>query len=1361
MEKFYLGLDIGTDSVGIACTDEHYNLLRAKGKDLWAVRLFDEASDASARRAKRTSRRRVERRQRRIDFLQSVFAPFMQDKTFFLRLNNSGFHVEDKNEALSTQFALFADADYTDADFYNAYPTIFHLREALTKEPSEKVDLRLYYLALHHIVKYRGHFLFEGENVEDVPDIRGLFSAYDDCVRETEIVGIQVLDCEKAEAFKALALSDKGLTDKKKEAIALFGATSLEQKEWISLLLGSSASPKKLFGEEYREKYKEMKNISFKGLTDDDFEALGADLEEEFFRLLQAARAIYNCAVFEKVLAGRKSISEAMVALYEKHESDLKKLKNFVKENYRKEVYFKIFRSCKETANYANYVGYNQSKREKIRLKKCKNPEDFYAFLKKILKSKAVADEVQLQEILDEIEKGTFLPKILHADNGLFPHQINGAELHAILKNLCAQYPEFCEKGEDGYSAEEKIEKIFLFKIPYYVGPLNAFSKNAWFKRKEGKEGKITPWNFDEIVDKPKSNEEFIRRMTNKCTYLHAQDVLPKSSMYYQAFDTLNQLNVLQINGSPIDAQLKKEIFQNVFLRKKKAGVKQIKEYLVLSGKCTQEESKELILGGFDQEIGLKASMGSYIAFKEKFGNLVDEKPEIFENIILWHTLNTDKNLVEALILEKYGDVSAIKENVKWLKGLTSFKEFGRLSKRLLCELVGGEDAATGEVYTILERLYNTTYNFNQLLFSERYRFGQAVEEENAGLEQVDGYKAVENLYVSPMVRRGVWQALRMTEEYVKAVGRAPDKIFVEVTRADDKKERTVSRKNKLLALYKGLDSDCLDVDDLLCELNREETTDARLRQERLYLYFLQWGRCAYTGERIDLDRLSTDLYDVDHIMPRSRKKDDGIENKVLVKREKNKQKADCYPLPEGFCAKKEKDFWKILRKKNFMSEKKYALLTRTKPLTEEDFKEFVDRQIVVTNQTAKAVAELLKQKYDAAGTKIVYSKASNVNDFKQKYDIVKCRDTNDLHHARDAYLNIVTGNVFDTKFTSARDYFKKHLDDSWREYNLERLFDRPVENAWTGAADVAKAKSVAKRTSMSVTRYSYTYDGAFYDETVYKKDDGGVAAPRKESYPYNQIEKYGGFKKLCSAYFSVVEAKGKKDARIKTIESIPVLVEYKSRTNPDAVKEYLQSIGLKEPKILIGKLKIKTLLLIEGSKVWLAGKTGKQLILHNAEEWFTDERTDAYMKRISKYLDAEREGKISEKEKEAEEIPLAANRKNTTFYATREENTALYRKILDTLQKKSYQGLRSVRSFAEQLREKEEAFENLSTFRQMKVLRQIVRFMKCNAETADLSELGGGERCGTILIGKDITGLDISVVHQSPCGLIERIEKI
>lgn len=60
MDKYYLGFDIGTSSLGWAVTDADYNLVRVKGKDLWGVRLFDEAKTAAERRGYRTSRRRLQ-----------------------------------------------------------------------------------------------------------------------------------------------------------------------------------------------------------------------------------------------------------------------------------------------------------------------------------------------------------------------------------------------------------------------------------------------------------------------------------------------------------------------------------------------------------------------------------------------------------------------------------------------------------------------------------------------------------------------------------------------------------------------------------------------------------------------------------------------------------------------------------------------------------------------------------------------------------------------------------------------------------------------------------------------------------------------------------------------------------------------------------------------------------------------------------------------------------------------------------------------------------------------------------------------------------------------------------------------------
>lgn len=1345
-------MDIGTESVGMACTDENYNLLRAKGKDLWAVRLFDEANDASARRTKRTARRRLQRRKRRIEWLQDVFAPFMEDKLFFLRLNNSGFFEEDKDEKLQSKFSLFSDADYTDREFHERYPTVFHLRFALANGANE--DLRHYYLALHHIIKYRGHFLFEGEGMGAVRDAKELIFKYNESVKEGTGGLDLTLDFEKEDSLRQLMIASVGVSEKKRRAMELLGAKTKEQKELIALLVGGKGKVSVLFGDEYLEKYQEIKSISFAEIDDDTFGGLSSSLEDEHFAILENLREIYSYYRLEKVRGGKKYISDAMVALYEKHKEDLRLLKRFVKDNYSHDVYYKIFRSQKEKANYANYIGYTRIKNEKQAVGKC-SAEEFFKFLKKIVSETPANDEATRNAILEELQNETFLPKILNADGGLFPHQVNGAELNDILDHLCNAYPTFAEKDEDGYTPKEKIQKIFTHKIPYYVGPL----QGGWMQRKEGKDEKITPWNFDEVVDFAKSNEQFMRRMTNKCSYYRGKDVLPKGSMYYQAYNVLNQINRYTVNGE-LSVELKQELFNNVFLKNKKVTKKTVITYLKTSGKVSPSEN--VTLGGRDGEIEITASMSSYCLFKGKFGDLVDKRPDIFENIILWHTLNTDKRLVEGLIRDHYHDVPQIIDNLAWLKGLTAFKEFGRLSKEFLCELPSAPNPATGEVYSILNRLYHTNENLNQLLYDERYTFIRSLEEVNAGGSTEVTYEDVEELYVSPMVRRGIWQALQMADEYVKAVGRVPNKIFVEVTRADGKKGnegRTQSRKAKLLQLYKGVGADCENLDELVSQLNREETTDSRLRQERLYLYYLQLGKCAYTGERIDLGQLGSDLYDVDHIVPQSMTKDDSLDNKVLVKREKNAQKTNTYPLPAGFS--NQKAFWKILRAKGLMSEEKYSRLTRTTPLTEDDFREFINRQMVVTNQTVKAAAELLKRKYEPFRTKVVFSKAKNVDSFKQKFDIVKCRDTNDLHHARDAYLNVVVGNIFDTKFSSTGAYFYSDKEGVQRGYNLEKIFFWKIDGAWKGKEDAVRIKQTVQKTSMQVTRYAFVNKGGFYNETIYKGGDNGIAAPRKNCAPYIQTEKYGGYKSLTTAYFAIVQSKGKKGEMIKTIEAIPVLVDYNCKGNEEKLTKYLSDCGLTEPKLIVKKLKTKTLISVNGYRAWIAGVTGKSIIIHNAQQWLTDSTVDLYVKHLVKYLDKDRSGLLTVEEKGKEQIPLTSNRKGVTLYATKERNEEIYRNIVERLAKKSYLGVSSVKTFRAKLQSKEDLFHKLTTFEQLKVLAQIVRFMKCNAESSDLTLLKDGGRCGILLINKNITDVEFAIIHQSPCGLVERVQKV
>lgn len=129
-----------------------------------------------------------------------------------------------------------------------------------------------------------------------------------------------------------------------------------------------------------------------------------------------------------------------------------------------------------------------------------------------------------------------------------------------------------------------------------------------------------------------------------------------------------------------------------------------------------------------------------------------------------------------------------------------------------------------------------------------------------------------------------------------------------------------------------------------------------------------------YSGESINLSELDAN-YDIDHIYPQSLTKDDSLNNRVLVKRVLNANKKDVFPLSSEI-RNKMQSFWAMLNSKGLISEKKYARLTRHTPLSEEELSGFINRQLVETSQSAKLIAELLKKRYEAAQTEIVYVKA-------------------------------------------------------------------------------------------------------------------------------------------------------------------------------------------------------------------------------------------------------------------------------------------------------------------------------------------------------------------------------------------------
>lgn len=155
-EPYGVGLDIGTNSVGWTVVDMNGRVRKVKGKTALGARLFKEGATAEDRRGFRTTRRRLKRVKWRLRLLREFFdQPISKiDPNFFARRKYSDISPRDPNY---NGLAKTLFNDRTDQEFYHDYPTIYHLRDKLMTS-DRKFDIREIYLAIHHIVKYRGNF---------------------------------------------------------------------------------------------------------------------------------------------------------------------------------------------------------------------------------------------------------------------------------------------------------------------------------------------------------------------------------------------------------------------------------------------------------------------------------------------------------------------------------------------------------------------------------------------------------------------------------------------------------------------------------------------------------------------------------------------------------------------------------------------------------------------------------------------------------------------------------------------------------------------------------------------------------------------------------------------------------------------------------------------------------------------------------------------------------------------------------------------------------------------------------------------------------------------------------------------------
>ncbi len=780
MEKnYYIGLDVGTDSSGWAVTDTDYNIKKFKGNAMWGIRLFDESNTAEERRAFRTGRRRLQRTRDRLNWLEMVFAEEIQkvDPEFFIRLKESNLYLEDKT--VVGKYALFT-GDYTDKDFHKEYPTVYRLRRELI-ENTNSHDVRLVFLALHHIIKNRGHFLFEELKINEINDFNLVFeTVVQYCLDNCEDLDFT---CENTTEIENIIKNRKLSKTAKKDALVecynITKKTNPKLFACLGLLGGKTEKLCDIFGDDSLNDA-EKNSISFAEKYADN-EQFYSDILGEHFELIEKLKALYDWGVLADLCQGEKYISVAKDKVYIKHEKDLRLLKEYVKVYFSKTVYDEIFKkSIKGLKNYVAYSGHTKKNGRTDALYATSTQSDFCAYLKKTL---GTCKDEKYAEMFAEIEAGAFCPKQRNADNGVIPMQIHRIELEKILDNAENYLPFLKTADENGITAKQKIIDIFDYKIPYYAGPLNNHSGKYWVKRTNDK---IYPWNIKNVVDFDASAEAFIDNLTNKCTYLPQHDVMPKNSILYQKYTVLNEINPLKIDGEPISVELKQEIFNELFLKRSKVTRKAICSFLEL------KNIPLTTLTGIDDEI--KSNMKSYRDF-EKFANLtLAEKDEIIKAITVF---GDEKKLLKKRLREKYGDKLTDKEIGQIAK--LKYSGWGRLSKEFLTE-VESVDKTTGEVVNIITSLWQTNENLMKLIYSDNFDFKNAIDEMTSGEKATSLRKAVEELYVSPKIKRPIYQTLQIVKEIVKTQGKAPAKIFLEVARYEGNKKRTKSRKNNLMS---------------------------------------------------------------------------------------------------------------------------------------------------------------------------------------------------------------------------------------------------------------------------------------------------------------------------------------------------------------------------------------------------------------------------------------------------------------------------------------------------------------------------------------------------------------------------------
>lgn len=482
-------------------------------------------------------------------------------------------------------------------------------------------------------------------------------------------------------------------------------------------------------------------------------------------------------------------------------------------------------------------------------------------------------------------------------------------------------------------------------------------------------------------------------------------------------------------------------------------------------------------------------------------------------------------------------------------------------------------------------------------------------------------------------------------------------------------------------------------------------------------------------------------------------------------------KKTNIYPLSDDI-RHKMGGYWSMLEKKKLIDGAKYQRLISSRPLTQEQIDGFCNRQLVNTSQAVKCVGELLLRyfsKFKTINTKIVYSRAEIVSKFRKGFKIYKSRIVNDLHHAHDAYLNIVVGNVWYNIFTkpigaglnenrystlmgndTENDNPKTYDDKKFS--SVMRIFCRCRAEHWS-IDYLDKIKSYTVRSSekyvnkFPVSIMPHEYVGAFYDQTTHIKSDGGIQL--KEGL---DPKKYGCYRNVHVKYIMVIEYKNVKtnEVSIHFCKVPSIYAELKGKIDNDLwlkkICDYneLKICNISSIRIIYSKLLINHLLEINHVRFLI--KDGDLNCISDCQ-WYPSENILEIVKSFENFY-----SRLLTCNTQKDQV----DPKNFT----EEKSKILFDAIINQLKKNFYRKYK----FCDKLHSNKldlNLFEKLSIVDRCYLINQLLIFINGSYKSVNTILIGGVKeetcRWRNPIPKKIKDKLSVSLICQSVTGLFEK----